>query len=414
MKNFIKFPIALSMAGIMFASCKKFDEINTDPLAANSSQVQVEYFINNSIIGAQMDPHIAERVFILYWKTAGRQQLGGGISTGGYNDGWTSDYYSSGYLSGWLNNITTAIQVADEKLASGNAPSYTNNLKQVARIWRAYLMSEMTDNFGPIPLNGFQGVNPEFSDVKTVYYFMLDELKDAVAKLDVGMAVPQAVSNHDPAYSYNFDKWRRYANSMRMRLAMRLSEVDAAKAKSEFEAAAAGSNFITAADQTFQIAERPGWDALTGVMTREWNAQIISATLNNLYLGLGGIRSADQVRPALQSAIKPANYMGLKLTNHFTTLTNDPSAGYWLDGLPHAIDPRAYKAFIIPGDFEDPNFNKYPSWANDATTTVRSLVDAAGAVVKTIDAKYHWNAGANGDWGVKGSRNQLRAFSGTM
>lgn len=72
----------------VFASCKKFDDINIDPQAANADQVQVEYFINNSMIGAQMDPHIAERVFVLYWKTAGHQQAAGGLSSGAANDGW--------------------------------------------------------------------------------------------------------------------------------------------------------------------------------------------------------------------------------------------------------------------------------------------------------------------------------------
>ena len=87
---------------VLFASCKKFDEINTNPLAASAEQVQVDYFINNSIIGAQMDPHIAERVFVLYWKTAAHQHLSTGIAGGSYDDGWSSDYYGGGYLSGWL------------------------------------------------------------------------------------------------------------------------------------------------------------------------------------------------------------------------------------------------------------------------------------------------------------------------
>src|SRR5690606_10076712 len=132
-------------------------------------------------------------------------------------------------------------------------------------------------------------------------------------------------------------------------------EVDAAKAKSEFEAAAAGP-LITQSTETFQVEERPGWDALTGVMSREWNYFQLSSTINNLYLGLGGIGSADQVDAAMQSYVKPENYLGLKLDDHFTTMTNDPSAGYWLDGLPHSIDPRAYKAYIIPGDVTNSDF----------------------------------------------------------
>lgn len=396
---------------VMTTSCQKFDEINTNPLAANADQVQVDYFINNSIISSQMDPHIAERVFILYWKTAGHQQLGGGISTGGYNDGWSSDYYNS-YMSSWLNAANSAIQVGNEQMEKGTNKLYTKNLIQVARIWRAYLMSELSDNFGPIPINSFQGKNPEFASVKDVYYHLLEELKDATAKIDVSVVNPDAVKRQDPAFQYDYNKWKRYANSLRLRLAMRLSEVDAAKAKLEFEDAAKGDLLLTA-DQTFKVAEKNGWDALTGVMSREWNAQIMSATYRNLTYNLGGISTTSQVKTEIQGAVKPADYIGLRFQDHFTMKTNDPFAGFWLDGLPNKIDPRAIKAYIIPGDFTNPNFNSYPSWDNTAKTTSRTLTDGTAAI-KTIDAKYTWNAYANGDWGTVGSKNNVRSFNGTM
>ena len=414
MKNIITKTCILTASCVLFVSCKKFDEINRNPLAASAEQVQVEYFINSSIIGAQMDPHIAERIFVLYWEVAGHTSFNGtGLSAGNYNDGWSSDYYGGSYMSGWLNAANSGIQVAQEKIATGTSKSYTNNLLQVARIWRAYLMSELTDLFGPIPINGFQGVNPDFASVKDVYYFMLAELKDASSKLDLAVTNPDEVKKHDPAYAYNYDKWKRYANSLRLRLAMRLSEVDAAKAKAEFEAAASGV-LLTAADQTFQIAEKSGWDALTGEMTREWNGHFMTATLNTLYAGLGGVKSQDQLATSYHSYIKPANYLGLKFDQHFATSTNFPTAGYWLDGLPYSIDPRAYKTYIMPGDFSNPNFNTYPSWDNNAETTTRNLLDASNNVVKAIDAKFTWNAYPGGDWGAKGAKNQVRLYEGTI
>lgn len=409
----IYFLIAASVS-CFFISCKKFDQINIDPTAASAEQVQVEYFINNSIIGAQQDPHIAERIFVLYWKTAARHHLSTGLAAGNYNDGWTSDYYGGGYMSGWLNHINTAIQVANEKMATGKVQPYTNNLLQVARIWRVYLMSEMTDNFGPIPINAFKGGNPSFASVKDVYYHMLDELKDASGKLDVAVTNPDNVKKHDPAYGYDYAKWRRYANSMRLRLAMRLSEVDAAKAKAEFEAAASGE-LITDASHTFQVAERPGWDPLTGVMSREWNAQILSATLKNLYVGLGGITSQAQLPASFHASVKEADWAGVKYDQHFATNTNEPFAPFWLDGLPAKIDPRAYKAFVIPGDFLNADFSTYPSWDNSSRTTTRSLNDVGGSgVFKAVDAANTFNAFTIGDWGAKGSRNSVRAYGGTM
>lgn len=141
--------------------------------------MQPEYFLNNSILGAQQDPNIAERAFVLIWKTAARQHTTTGIAGGTDNDDWSSEYWK--YVSEWLNNANTAIQVGNERAAKGTAAAYNDNLIQVARIWRAYLMSEMSDIYGAIPVEAFQGKN-QFNSQKDAYYFMLTELKDAVSK----------------------------------------------------------------------------------------------------------------------------------------------------------------------------------------------------------------------------------------
>lgn len=412
MKNTIKIGFASTVAALtLVVSCKDFEEMNVDPFGANAQQVQVEYFINNSIVSAQQDPHIAERIFVLYWKTAGRQAFGGGISAGTHNDGWTVDYYGRSYMSSWLSSINGAIEVANEQIATNNIQPYTNNLLQVARIWRVYLMSEMTDMFGPIPLDGWSGTNPSYSSQQDVYYFLLDELRDASNSLDLNVDA-SSISRFDPAYGYNFANWQKYANSMRMRLAMRLSEVDPGKAQSEFEAAAAGP-YISTLDEMMEVAERPGWDALTGVMTRSWNAFILSSTLNNLFIGLGGIETETSLGASYATYVKPADYIGIRYPNHFTTMTNDPSAGYWLDGLPEIIDPRAYASFAIPGDFSNPDFNYFPD-ENTARETSRNLMDTDGNVFREIDASFTWNASVMGDWGTKGSLNQVRTWPGAM
>src|SRR5699024_7614912 len=191
-------------------------------------------------------------------------------------------------VSEWLNHINSAIDVAKKQIEEDNEKPYTENLMQLAPIWRAYLMSEMSDNFGPISIEGFNGENPDFNSVEEVYDFILSELKDASAKLDLTVSNPNSLADEDPAYGYNYAKWQKYANSLRLRYAMRLSEVQPDKAQSEFEDALTDGknnleNFITLPDETFKVAEKPGWDALTGVMSRPWNQQYLSTTLNNIY-----------------------------------------------------------------------------------------------------------------------------------
>lgn len=412
MKTIFKIFGFLSILLLTMVSCSDFEEININPTAATSEQVQVEYFINGSIVDAQQDPHIAERVFILYWKDAGRMDRIGSLSEGYYSDGWSSEYYK--YVSAWLRDINSAVKVADEQIASGNIKEYTHNLKQVARIWRAYLMSEMADNFGPIPVEGFQGINPDYNSVEEVYTFILKELKEASNELDLEVTNPSSLHKWDPAFGYDYEKWKRYANSLRMRFAMRLSEVDETKAKAEFEDAVEGDMYISSADEIFAVQELDGWNALVGVMSRQWNMQYLSPTLNNMMIGLGGVKSADMLGDDKQDMIKPANYMGLKYDDHFSSYTNDPSKGFWFDGLHNTIDPRAYAMYKIPGDFDDPEFNTYPSWSNAAKTVERPLLGNNNDTVTVIDATFQWNAPATGDWGDKGSKNRAYWYPGTL
>jgi hypothetical protein len=410
MKKIFKKCCLYIVPALLFVSCKKFNEINVSPTAASGDQVQVEYFIDNSIIHAQMNPGVSERAFILYWQAAGHQISdadGATFSWGSYNDEWTGEYYDN--QSGALNMINSAIDIANQQIAANTAKTYTNNLLQVARIWRAYLLSEMSDCFGPMPIQGFQGTNPDFVDVKSVYYYILDELKDASSKLDVGETVPAVVADEDPAYGFDFGNWRKYANSLRLRLAMRLSEVDPSKAQAEFEAAATG-DLLTDKSESFQIQEKAGWDDLSGVYTRCWYLLPEGVTLNNLMVNLGGIKSQDQIPTVIDAAddqtaaianIKPANYIGQYFPVQLSTMTNDPAAGYWLDGLPYTIDPRAYQMFYMPGNSSSPSFPNSTCGAIDENT-VAQLKDLNSNVVKTVDAKYTWNPVPDGEWGVKG------------
>ena len=405
MKNIIsKITLALLIGGIT-VSCSKFEALNSDPTKASEDQVKPEYFLNNSIIGAQQDPHVGERVFVYYWKSASRQNYANVLNIGSDDDSFNADYWR--YISEWLNNANSAIDITDLHAEKGLTKPYHENVKQVARIWRAYLMSELTDNFGPAPIQSFQGKNPEFNTVKDVYYYLLEELKDASSKINTTVDGSE-VKDYDAAYGFNWDNWIRYANSMRMRLAMRLSEVDVNKAKSEFEAAVATNKFIESSAQNFGVQEKDGWDPLTGVMSRSWNAQILSATMNNLYIGLGGVKTESQFSSAaIKAKVKPENDMGIRYLQHFSTMSNDPSQGYLLDGLPNKMDPRAYKAFFIPGNTSDP---QYWSAASNQTATIK----VSDSQTDTYNMTNTWNAFSTGTWGGKASNLVVRGQNGRL
>ncbi|WP_260443310.1 SusD/RagB family nutrient-binding outer membrane lipoprotein, partial [Elizabethkingia anophelis] len=106
-----------------------------------------------------------------------------------------------------------------------------------------------------------------FNPEKEVYYYILEELKDATAKMDVNQPAPSNTNAYDMVYGFKWGQWVRYANSMRMRIAMRIAEVDPAKAKAEFEAAASSNMYISNSSENFTVAEKDGWSPLSGVMS---------------------------------------------------------------------------------------------------------------------------------------------------
>lgn len=446
-KYITRFIAPLVLGSLLLSGCKDFDEINRSQFEAGPDLVQMEYFINNSIISAQMDPDVAERAFVLYWKDAAHTDRIGSLSEHYYNDGWTGNYFAQ--ITTWLTHINEAISLYHEQKEASALQPYSDNLYQVARIWRAYLVSEFADNWGPFPLNGFQGEEVTFNSVQEVYSFLLDELEQATTALKTTTAVPDASKKLDPAYGYDFDKWRKYGNTLRMRLAMRVVNADPVLAQRHFESAVKGG-YIATLDESFAVQEKPGWDALSGVMTREWNSQYLSATLNNLYTGLGGVTSEEQIGDYVRVAVPAVNesrlqeynkaiaagkavskplpavvkfndpdWMGVRWPDHFPTTTNDPSAGFWNDGFNYSMDPRAYVAYGIPGDVNNPHFCKYPSWSNAASTTERALLRKEGTgdsaktdTVKVINSAFTWNAPGAGEWGDKGSVNNVAFYRG--
>ena len=393
---------ALVLSVLPFSSCRDFDEVNRDPLAAHRDQVLSEYLINRAMMTAQQDPHIAERAFVRYWKNASHQQREGSLSLGGVDDSWSGDYYSR-MTTESLKPLYQAIALSEEKIRSGSAQPYEPTLLAVARVWRAYMLSEICDLFGVAALEGYTGQNPTYASTQAVYTFILKELQEAAETLKTSPTpTEQAVTKLDHAYGFNASKWRRYANSLRMRLSMRLSEVEPTTARTHFEQAAAEGGILKAEDR-LQVAEQRGWHDLSGVMSREWNAQNLSATYNNLVVGLGGITSARQLTDArYQPYLRAENYLGVRYDKHFPLMTTDPMRGFYFDGLPGKIDPRAYKTFIVTGDTLNSEFCFYPSWATHRVKQTKyklSKVENPKETLVELDTRFTWNAWVSGAWG---------------
>ena len=131
------------------------------------------------------------------------------------------------------------------------------NLNAVLRIHRVYLFSVLTDTYGDVPClsintNLEEGTaTPSYDKQEDIYNFFFEELKACVDQLGTGT---DNITGDVTSMSGDIDKWKKYANSLRMRFAMRISDVNEDKAKAEFKAAAEDpAGYIATADDDAYI-----------------------------------------------------------------------------------------------------------------------------------------------------------------
>ncbi|MEL6593678.1 MAG: SusD/RagB family nutrient-binding outer membrane lipoprotein, partial [Bacteroidota bacterium] len=109
----------------------------------------------------------------------------------------------------------------------------------VARILKAYFFHHLTDRWGALPysqaLLGRENFKPSYDSQEAIYDAIFSELTAAVAQIDGGDGV-----DGDFIFGGDMDKWARFANTVRMIAALRLTKVNPSKAQSEFNAAVAG------------------------------------------------------------------------------------------------------------------------------------------------------------------------------
>lgn len=153
----------------------------------------------------------------------------------------------------WDRYYTIGIKdLADAIANSTDKP----NLNAVLRIHYIYMISVLTDIYGDVPcMEAGQGYlkgipNPRYDKQEDIYNFFFTELAACAEQLGTGT---DRITGDVTSMAGNPDAWKRYANSLRMRFAMRISDVNPRKAQEEFEKAltAAGGYITDAADNAY-------------------------------------------------------------------------------------------------------------------------------------------------------------------
>ncbi|SHF69858.1 Starch-binding associating with outer membrane [Fodinibius roseus] len=201
---------------LMFSSCTEdFNDLNTDPSLVTEDIVDPDLLLTNVLKNSIFSIHNGGRIseFAYYYSN----QASGNI----FNN---TDYDFSGYYQDYLINIAEVIRLTEEQ------PNLVNK-NAIARIWKVWLFHRLTDAYGDLPyseavLSAQESVSqPKYDTQQSIYTDMLNELKEASevlsddpSQLNYGEA--------DILYQGDIDLWRRFANSLRLRLAMRVRYVD--------------------------------------------------------------------------------------------------------------------------------------------------------------------------------------------
>lgn len=303
MKLKYTFLICSAAASLALSSCKKdLSEINQNPNA--SQNAQPDYLLTGATKATadtywgttnNMD---ASLLFVQHWAKIQYTDPDRYIYTNtGLQELWTVGYTKS------IVNYNQIIRLAD---AQAN-PNY----KGVALVLRSWAFTLLTDNYGDIPYTEATNIDeyltPTYDKQKDVYFGLLEDLKTAQQALSTS----GPTIGGDVIYKNNIALWKKFANSLRLRIALRIADREPEKAKAVLaEIQAEGSGYISANTETAQMAylASPNQNPISNLFDTRDDYRISKTIVDRLF-ALNDPRLP--VYASRTQAATPTNYVGL-------------------------------------------------------------------------------------------------------
>lgn len=274
--NHIKLGL-LSAAACMAASCTgDFDSFNTNPDAVQ--QIDVKNYITTMerdavIPTSDEGANEYQRACNLMGDTFGGyfapiQAFNGGSYTCTYDlDG--TDYNNVPFSVAFTNVMPAWLQL---KYAHENG-QITDDIFAVAEVIRVMALQRATDIYGPIPVSHFGETENPYESQQTVYENLFRDLDAAIATLTeyaTNSADAHPLEKVDAIYQGDYPKWLKLANSVKLRMAMRIRFVEPGKAQEYAEAAVAAGVMESSDDGAW--LKTSGSIVIFNPLEEVWNA----------------------------------------------------------------------------------------------------------------------------------------------
>lgn len=237
-----------SLLWLLTGCTKNFEEINKNPFGFGEEELQGDYqlmaqplmqaqmnlLIYNDPPNAQLQQNLNADVYSGYMMSP--NPFEGNINNTNYgliyywnNVPWTFTY----------NKVFKPCRFAQEKTGENRHSDFY----AWAQILKVEAMHRLSDIYGPIIYSKYKLLSDDqsfdYDSQKEVYYTFFRELDEAIGVLTDsvrGRAV-QKFGHFDKVYHNNYTQWVKFANTLRLRLAIRISGVEPEKARQEGEAA---------------------------------------------------------------------------------------------------------------------------------------------------------------------------------
>lgn len=290
MKNIYSALFALLLLAAVSSCSDDFGDMNVPSDATTT--VEPKFFFNKMqqevFANYQRNVNLYPDLYSQYWANT--------VSSFGspryeYVDGWIGNQWSEMYT----RHLRSSQAIIDQY---GDNEFYIDALA-INDIWMCYWWSRMTDTYGDIPYFEASKGNPvPYTAQADIYDDMFKRLDAAVEAITGDTEQYAYGSEYDLIYKGDVEKWKRFGNSLRLRLAMRIANVDPARAEAEAKAAIAGPGGLLL--DNGDVARVPmwseGWYDYLHQMAWAWNNIRMSKTMSD-YLYLESTTGEDPRTP---------------------------------------------------------------------------------------------------------------------
>ena len=223
----------------VLASCGKLEDLNKntkDPASVSGESLftNAQKNLFDQMVNSNVNTNIF-RLIVQYWtETTYTDESNYDLDTRTIPDNHWDILYRD-----VIKNLDESSKVITETVyAPDESPSVKKNKLAIVEIISVYSYSILVETFGNVPYSEALNLDkklPKYDDGLTIYKALLTRLDAAIANID---QTAESFGKADNMYKGDAAKWYRFANSLKLRMGMILSDVDATTAKAAVESAA--------------------------------------------------------------------------------------------------------------------------------------------------------------------------------